>query len=742
MGFVDMLASVIVNSSKQWVGQPLIYEVPAPLMGEVRLGTWVRVPVGNREADGVVVGFLQETAVQNLKPIKEVLDPGLLPAPVVELLLWMSEYYLCLPGETLPLFLPPILKRRQCFWSWLGGKGRDELDPALFINPLTFEVAAYLSRRGRVSQSSLRRRWSGKEISLALKELEERGFVARQWSWEVKASKVRVSSLGLEEGEFQNLEKQVLELTSEQLLAFKCLEMGIKQGKGNFLLHGITGSGKTEVYLRAAATALDLGKGVIVLVPEHSLIPQMAGRLKEAFGRLVAILHGDLADGERTAVWEKVRSGEVKIVVGTRSALFAPLPELGLIVIDEEHSPSYKNEANPRYDAREVALKRGQLQGAVVVLGSATPSTEAYFLASRGQLKLLALKQRVAGGQLPKVEIIDMREEYLKGRSGYLSARLQEEIQATLQRGEQALLFLNRRGYAPHVTCRSCGYVPTCTNCAVSLTYHADGKLRCHYCGLVKEWGGSCPQCGGSLALLGAGTQRVEAEIRVLFPEARVLRADSDSLKNPRRWREIYNLFLSRQVDILIGTQTIAKGMDFPGVSLVGVINADISLFLPDFRARERTFQLLTQVAGRAGRRSGRGLVLIQTFNPEDPAITLASRQDYEGFYRLEIASRQALRYPPFVKLARIGFAGLYEGEVISAAFSLARVLKEMKTPVEVLGPAPAAIPKVKGEYRWQLTLKALGWHQLKEALGTALERYCCPPGIKLIKEIGPVNLW
>ncbi|MCG0276935.1 MAG: primosomal protein N' [Thermanaeromonas sp.] len=720
----------------------MIYEIPSPLIGQVHLGAWVRVPVGNREADGVIVGFSQETAIQGLKSIKEVLDPELLPAPVVELLLWMSEYYLCLPGETLPLFLPPALKRRQCFWAWLGGKGRDELDPALFINPLTFEVATYLAKRGRVSQRSLRRRWSDKEIGLALKELEARGFVTRQWNWEFKEGKKGVSSLGLKDQEFQSLEKRVIHLTSEQQLALKFLEMGIKEGKGNFLLHGVTGSGKTEVYLRAIASTLDLDREIIVLVPEHSLIPQMAGRLKEAFGDLVVVLHGDLPDGERTAVWEKVRSGEAKIVVGTRSALFAPFAKLGLIVIDEEHSPTYKNEANPRYDAREVALKRGQIQEAVVVLGSATPSTEAYFLASRGHLKLLALKQRVAGGQLPKVEIIDMREEYLEGRSGYLSARLQEEIQATLQRGEQVLLFLNRRGYAPHVTCRSCGYVPTCTNCAVSLTYHADGKLRCHYCGLVQNWEGSCPQCRGSLALLGAGTQRVEAEIRVLFPEARVLRADSDSLKSPRRWREIYNLFLSRQADILIGTQTIAKGMDFPGVSLVGVINADISLFLPDFRARERTFQLLTQVAGRSGRRSDRGLVLIQTFNPEDPAIMLASRQDYEGFYRLEIASRQALRYPPFVKLARLGLAGPYEGEVISAAFSLARVLKEIGSSVEILGPAPAAIPKVKGEYRWQLTLKAPGWHLLKEALEKALERYCCPPGIKLIKEIGPVNLW
>ncbi|SMB94604.1 replication restart DNA helicase PriA [Thermanaeromonas toyohensis ToBE] len=737
-----MLASVIVNSSKQWIGQPLVYEVPASLIGEIRLGTWVRVPIGNRETDGVVVGFPQESTVQNVKVIGEVLDPELLPSPVVELLLWMSEYYLCLPGETLPLFLPPILKRRQCFWSWLGGKGREGLDPALFINPLTFEVAAYLSRRGRVTQRSLKSRWPGKELDLALQELEARGFVVREWSWGSKASKKQASSPGLEEENLRDIEQQVINLTFEQRLALKYLEIGLKQGKGNFLLHGITGSGKTEVYLRAVAAALNLGKGVIVLVPEHSLIPQMAERLKEAFGHLVVILHGDLPTGERTGVWEKLRSGEAKIVVGTRSALFAPLPELGLIVIDEEHSPTYKHEANPRYDAREVALKRGQLQGAVVVLGSATPSTEAYFLASRGQLKLLVLKQRVAGGQLPKVEIIDMREEYLQGRSGYLSVRLQEEIRTTLKRGEQVLLFLNRRGYAPHVTCRCCGYVPTCTNCAVGLTYHVDGKLRCHYCGLEKGWRGSCPRCGGSLALLGAGTQRVEAEIRTIFPEARVLRADSDSLKSPRRWREIYNLFLARQANVLIGTQTIAKGMDFPGVSLVGVINADVSLFLPDFRARERTFQLLTQVAGRAGRRSREGKVLIQTFNPQEPAIVLAARQDYESFYHLEIASRRTLRYPPFVKLARLGLMGLYEGEVISAAFSLARILKEVGTSLEVLGPAPAAIPKVRGEYRWQLTLKAPGWQELKEALEAGLGRYCCPPGIKLIKEIGPVNLW
>lgn len=742
---VKMLVNVLINSTLQRVTRPLTYEVPLSLQREIAVGARVVVPLGKREVEGIVTGFPGHVRIDNLKSVREVLDKGFLPPSLIELLLWISEYYLCLPGEVLPLVLPPLLKGRRYSWRWVGG-GEEEIEGLAFISPLAGEVATYLARRGEVSERQLRRRWPAGELATVLRELEDRGLAVKL---RAVAGKGQEPPCGLPEGTAcfgKEGEKgprgPIIVLNQAQRAALQLIQSALAREGGNFLLHGITGSGKTEVYIRSIAVALERNKGAIVLVPEHALIPQMVERLRCAFGDRVVVIHGELAPRERTANWFKIRQGQAMIAVGTRSALFAPFPKLGLIVIDEEHATTYKHEATPRYDAREVALKRGQLEKAVVIFGTATPSTEAYFLACRGQLQLLELKERVAGSTPPRIKVIDMREEFRSGHFGHFSRELQREIGSTLARGEQVLLFLNRRGYAPHVVCRYCGYVPACHQCAVGLTYHADGKLRCHYCGLEQAWPDTCPRCGGSLALLGIGTQRVEAEVRACFPQARLLRADSDTTGSPRRWAEIYHQFACGQADILIGTQTIAKGMDFEGVTLVGVINADLSLFLPDFRARERTFQLLMQVAGRAGRRAREGKVLIQTFNPEDPAIIFAAQQDYKGFYRTEIAARRLLRYPPFVKLARLGLIGPYEGEVISAAHALAKVLQEAATGIEVLGPAPAAIARIRGEYRWQLTLKAPSWQQIKRGLDKGLAHYRVPAGVRLIKEIGPVTMW
>ncbi|MGI9952326.1 primosomal protein N' [Moorellaceae bacterium AZ2] len=739
-----MLVNVLVNSALQRVTRPLTYEVPLPLEREIALGARVVVSVGRREVEGIVIGFPVQTTINNLKFVREVLDKDFLPPSLVELLLWISEYYLCLPGEVLPLVMPPLLKRRGYSWRWVGGK-EEGLEGLTFIGPLAGEIAAYLARRGEVSERQLRRRWAPQDVVAALRELEQRGFAVKlrvaggRGKAPASLSPKRIPTGGEEREEGPGGR---IVLNQAQRTALRVIQSALEMEGGNFLLHGITGSGKTEVYIRSIAAALQRNKGAIILVPEHALIPQMVERLRGAFADQVVVIHGELAPGERTANWHKIRQGEAMIAVGTRSALFAPFQKLGLIIVDEEHAPTYKHEATPRYDAREVALKRGQLERAVVIFGTATPSTEAYFLACRGQLQLLELNERVAGSSPPKIKIIDMREEFRSGHCGYFSRELQREIGATLARGEQVLLFLNRRGYAPHVVCRYCGYVPACHQCAVSLTYHADGKLRCHYCGLEVAWQGTCPHCGGSLALLGIGTQRVEAEVRAFFPKARLLRADSDTTGTPGRWAEVYHQFACGRADILIGTQTIAKGMDFEGVTLVGVINADLSLFFPDFRARERTFQLLMQVAGRAGRRSREGKVLIQTFNPQDPAIIFAARQDYKGFYHAEIAARRLLRYPPFVKLARLGLVGPYEGEVISAAHALAKALQEAGADIEVLGPAPAAIARIRGEYRWQLTLKAPSWQQIKRGLDKGLASYKAPAGVRLIKEIGPVTMW
>lgn len=531
-----------------------------------------------------------------------------------------------------------------------------------------------------------------------------------------------------------------LQLNSDQEQALQAIEGALGRG-GTFLLHGVTGSGKTEVYLRATGVALARGYRALFLVPEHALIPQIVTRLRQNLGARVAVIHGDLSPGERAATWERVRRGEIQVVAGSRAALFAPLPALGLIVVDEEHAGSYKQDAAPRYDAREVAIKRGHLEGAVVVLGSATPSTETFYLARQGKINLLPLPRRVAGLNLPAVEIIDLREEYRAGHQGYLSRRLRREIDAVLAVGKQAILFLNRRGYAPHILCRNCGYVPVCRHCDVALTFHQEGTLRCHYCGYAEPAGSACPVCGGPLVHLGAGTQRVETEARALWPEARIIRADGDTTARKGRWEEIYRTFAGGSADILIGTQTITRGLDFPGVTLVGVVNADLSLYQPDFRARERTFQLLTQVAGRAGRKTP-GKVIIQTYNPGDPAITLAAAQDYRRFYEQEIANRRAGGYPPFIKLVRIGFSGRDEAGVIAAAHELAGLIQRDAGGMTVLGPAPGFPVRVQDNYRWQLMLKVPNWSRKKERLAGCLAAYRLRQGLRLMVDVGPVNPW
>ncbi|WP_338819407.1 primosomal protein N' [Moorella thermoacetica] len=531
-----------------------------------------------------------------------------------------------------------------------------------------------------------------------------------------------------------------LQLNRDQEEALRAIEGALSQG-GTFLLYGVTGSGKTEVYLRAIRAALARGRRALFLVPEHSLIPQVVARLRQAVGDGVAVIHGNLSPGERAAIWERARRGEIRVIAGSRSALFAPLPDLGLIIVDEEHAGSYKQDAAPRYDAREVAIKRGHLEGAVVVLGSATPSTETFYLARRGAINLLQLPRRVENLSLPAVEIVDLREEFRAGHQGYLSRRLRQEVAAALAAGRQAILFLNRRGYAPHVLCRRCGYVPLCRHCDVALTYHQDGTLRCHYCGRGEPARANCPACGGSLVRLGAGTQRVEAEARALWPGARIIRADGDTTARKGRWEEIYRTFAGGHADILVGTQTIARGMDFPGVTLVGVVNADLSLYQPDFRARERTFQLLTQVAGRAGRKSA-GKVIIQTYNPADPAITLAAAQDYRRFYEQEIAGRRAGGYPPFVKLVRVGFSGRDEAGVIEAAHDLAGSIKGAGAQIEVLGPAPGFPVRVQDNYRWQLVLKVPAWSRNKARLAGCLANYRPRHDIRMIVDVGPINPW
>jgi primosomal protein N' (replication factor Y) len=480
-----------------------------------------------------------------------------------------------------------------------------------------------------------------------------------------------------------------------------------------FLLHGVTGSGKTEIYLRAVSSALESGRTALVLVPEITLTHQIVARLRARFGDALAVLHSGLRPGERLAQWERLRRGETPIAVGARSALFAPLRNLGVIVIDEEHDPAYKNEEGFRYHARDLAARRARQCGCPVVLGSATPSLETRFAAERGELARLVLPRRIGGRPLPAVEIVDLvreRERAPRCRKLVVTPPLRRALRETLDDGGQAILFLNRRGFSTQILCFECGAAERCKDCDVAMVFHAsDHVLRCHYCDAQRPPPETCSQCGApDGALLGVGTERLEEEVRTLFPEARIERLDRDTARRRGATERILDALRDGRIDVVVGTQIVAKGHDFPGVRLVGVVAADIGLHMPDFRAAERTFQLLTQVAGRAGRDAAPGRVLIQTFVPDHYAVRPVRDHDYESFYREELAHRAALGYPPFGHLAQVMVSAEEEDAARHAAEHLARAAAEGAAgAVEVLGPAPAALARLRGRHRFQILLKA-----------------------------------
>lgn len=484
-----------------------------------------------------------------------------------------------------------------------------------------------------------------------------------------------------------------------------------------FLLHGVTGSGKTEIYLQALAEAVKLGKRGIVLVPEIALTPQTIERFVGRFPGRVAVFHSHLSLGEQFDEWQRIRNGEVDVVIGPRSAVFAPVPDLGLVILDEEHEWTYKqHEQAPRYHARKVALKLNELLGCVVVLGSATPSTETYFLAQRGQVQLLGLPERVTpvvNAPLPTVDVIDMRTELKEGNRSIFSRALASSIETVLEQEQQAILFLNRRGASTYVQCRNCGYVLKCRRCEVPLTYHIDtASLLCHQCNYRTEAPQVCPRCTSRrIRYLGIGTEKLEEEVKLRFPKARALRWDRDVTRGRYSHQRILDKFRSHEADVLIGTQMVAKGLDLPLVTLVGVINADLGLFLPDFRAGERTFQLLSQVAGRAGRGHSPGRVIVQTYNPEHYAVKAAAKHDYALFYQQEIAFRRQLRQPPFVQLASLSYAHTNDDRCKAESAKLASRLIEERdkagvSGIDLVGPAPSYIHRLRGRYRWQIIVR------------------------------------
>ena len=492
------------------------------------------------------------------------------------------------------------------------------------------------------------------------------------------------------------------------------------------LIHGVTGSGKTEIYLTLIARALGMGKTAIFLVPEISLTPQMLSQLRARFGAQAAILHSGLSAGERCDEWQRLRSGEARIAIGARSAVFAPLENIGIIVIDEEHDGSYSSESSPRYNTFDIALLRAQYNGGKLVLGSATPSVETYRRAKEGEFALIALKDRINARPMPQVHIADMRREVKRGNASFLSARLRERLEACLDRGNQAILFLNRRGYSQTVICRDCGYVAKCKNCDVALTYHSEENcLKCHYCGMRYKKLSICPDCGGvHLGYMGTGTQRVVSELQSQYPSARILRMDVDTTRGKEGHYKILSRFAKREADILVGTQMVAKGHDFPYVTLVGILDADMSLHFPDYRSNERTFQLISQVAGRSGRAEETGEVVLQTYDPDNFILRFAKNYDYDGFYEHEINVRAITMFPPFAKIVRVMVTGEDERETLEA-------LKEVYTRLQTVYSAHtedflffnrmhAPVKRIQNKHRYQVLMRLVKPELLKEVYDAA----------------------
>jgi len=724
------------------------YRVPEALAGAVAVGCQVRVPFGRTRRRAFVTELLDRTDCppEKLRDVEAVLPaPPLFDREILSLARWIAHYYASSLPAAFRAVLPAAVRRE-------GADFRRRLriratEKALALPEAELSAMAKHSPRQAEALSFLR---AAGEEGGELAELSRRAKVDRA-AWDALERK------GLAEKSMApSLRRPAAaavvatappELTDEQAAALEAIQEEMAAAKPKVvLLHGVTGSGKTEVYLRAIETALRQGKGAIALVPEISLTPQTRERFLSRFGDRVAVLHSRLGAGERHDEWQRIARGEARVVVGARSALFAPVRPLGLILVDEEHESAYKQDESPRYNARDVAVYRASLCGAAVVLGSATPSLESYANALRGRYRLVEMPHRVREREMPRVHLVDMRHERSgEGALRLFSTPLVDAIRSRLAAGEQTILFLNRRGYATAMTCEACGETLGCPECSVRLTYHQSrGKLVCHTCGMERGVPETCPHCGAPFKRLGIGIERIEETARKLFPHARIARMDSDTTSRKGSHDEILGAFRRGETDILIGTQMIAKGLDFPRVTLVGVMNADAGLQVPDFRAGERTFQLLTQVAGRAGRGEVPGDVFFQTFQPDNPTLKAAAKEDYRGFWEAESAMRQVFKYPPYARMARLVFSGPSEGATERAAKDAAGFLKDLAGPgTKVMGPAAAPLAKAKGAWRFQLLLRAEGSEgktPLPGLLYAFLKSFPLPSGVAVAPTIDPIS--
>jgi primosomal protein N' (replication factor Y) len=713
----ELYARVILDMVSNAVDRPFQYAVPLRLAGKIEVGSRVLVPFRSRQMAAYVVALDTEPLINNTREIIDIQDPfPVLQPEFVELSHWLSRRFfsrwiesihLCLPpaGEkakarhvekVLPLFPPEIMREESA-----------RIKSKAFRQALILEHLA-LAGEGLPWTVLKAKTGAGRQ---SLVPLTKRGWV--------KIEAVPLEGLLWDKPRVEGTKSKKLTLTREQEAAWREIKEGFTGRQKQFLIFGVTGSGKTELYLRAAEEALKRGRTVLFLVPEIALTPQIIEQLKRRFPDSFALLHSSLSPGERYEQWLRVKRGEARVVLGARSAVFAPLSNIGLIVMDEEHENTYKQSDSPRYHTRDVARWRAAYHDAVLLMGSATPSLET-FLDTRGEkAKLLTLTRRVEGHRLPDVEVVDMRREFSAGNRGIFSRSLQKAMEETLHRQEQIMLFLNRRGFAGFQLCRQCGLVLKCPSCDVSLTYHSSPEhLQCHYCGYRRAVLQFCPQCKSRyLRNFGLGTQKVEREVQNIFPGVEVVRMDSDTTAVKGAYDRIWSSFKEKRASVLIGTQMIAKGFDFPGVTLVGIVAADITLHLPDFRAGERTFQLLSQAAGRSGRGAQRGRVIIQTFTPWHYSIKAASEHNYKDFLQEELKRRKLLLYPPFSEIILINCSSLQEPKARLFAGKLKAVLAESlsileKKETELLGPSPAPLFKIKDRFRYQLIFKGTGLQQ------------------------------
>ncbi|WP_341961476.1 primosomal protein N' [Planococcus maritimus] len=777
-----MIAEVIVDVAAHPIDRPFDYAVPEKFQALTEPGMRVKVPFGNRKVLGFITQIKEtsEFDPKRLKPIHELMDVvPVLNREMLELAQWMKRQTVCFEIDALQVMVPAALRAKYEKRFVLNAAIEElpkELHPYFgtrdFVRAQEAEEVYGLMKKEMdkgtvVADTNIQQKTGVKKVRMvhitdttenienvsiranAKQQLKLQEFFLKHIGETFESSQLQklagvslptVNAL-VEKGmaHFSSMEsyrdpslltaidqKHALALTDEQQVAFDAIRSSLNTEK-TFLLHGITGSGKTEIYLQTIAQVLEQGKEAIMLVPEISLTPQMTIRFKERFGDLVAVLHSGLSAGEKYDEWRKIQRAEVKVVVGARSAIFAPFQNLGLIILDEEHESSYKQDDSPRYHARDVAIWRSQQHQCPVILGSATPSLESFARAKKGVYELLALKNRAKNQPLPEVHIVDMREELRTGNRSMFSVELAEAIRERLARQEQVVLFLNKRGYSSFVLCRDCGTVLQCPNCDISLTYHrASERMKCHYCGYDEPVPTTCPECESDhIRFFGTGTQKVEEELAKLVPDARVLRMDVDTTRNKGAHEKILSAFGDGKADILLGTQMIAKGLDFPNITLVGVLSADTTLHLPDFRAAEKTYQLLTQVSGRAGRDVLPGEVYVQTYTPEHYAITLAKDQLYEPFYEQEMAMRRTSGYPPYYYVVNIQFTHEDLMTVSGYAQQMTEYLRHRLSPKTIIiGPSASLIARVNNRYRYQCLIKYKKEPKLAEVLQQLIKIY------------------